>query len=244
MSQPHDPAVPSNSAVVGLVQPGNALPTTIARVLSWRASNSRAGLHCGVPGDWVQRIEGLCTLDVNVRDEGPEAPVGPVYTAALKLRVQYRSLKAEGDFLVDAASGQQLRIGAVDTISVDAFFEPRVAGEALLVGTPQRVDVSAHWSTSRGGIAPTYTPPAVAADVFLRIPPRAAYVVPVGASGQPLTGVVATFSLGPDSNTDTYEAPAVGADDHLAKIPVAAGSRFVRFGGAGGVVYPVFHLFT
>ena len=227
---------PSNSAVVTAASP-------TAQVLRWGAGHGNAGgLSCGQPGDWLQRIEGLCTLDVNVREDDPGAAIPVVaYNAALKLRVQYRGYKAEGDVVVDAQRGLQMTIGAVDVISVDAFFEPAVAGAPLVIGRGQRIDVSAHWSTSRGGPpSPIYTAPAVPVATYVRIPARAARLLALPPVGGTLVGTTAIFAVEPLALADVSETPVSSLEG--AQVPIGAGARWVRFAGAAGVVYPVFVL--
>lgn len=228
-------SVPSGWAIVSL-----ATPTAIMRAAA-RSANGL--LMCG-DADWSQRCEGLCTLQVSVGDLPTPAPdPALVSNGKLVLQVDYRAGQAGGRFLADIPRGGQMTVGASDVVSVAAFWEPVVAGAPLVIPGPQRVDVSAHWSTSKGGVPAIYTPPGVAAGVFVPVPAQGRMVSAMAATAAGLAGVTFEFATSP--NAGSVFAAATVVEARLADaVPVPGGARFVRFAGAAGVVFPVFQLWT
>lgn len=229
----------------GLVRGG----TPVGVLNASSARDQFGGLSCG-DGVWNQRCEGLCTLDVSVTDMGPipDIAVPAVDNSALKLRVTYRSGRAGGELLMDAPVGGLVTVGAVDVVSVVAFYESTLAGVALTPARQMMVECSAHWSTSRDGLVATYSAPGVAAAAapggspFVAVPPKAARMGVMVAAGVGFNPVVAEFATRASAADLVYEATLVpGLDQH--KAPVVQGARFVRFVGTGNV-FPVFYLST
>lgn len=229
-------AIPSGWKVID-----SATGASIMRAAS-RSSNGL--LLCG-DADWSQRCEGLCTLHVSVRDPDlPSPPLDPalVSNGKLVLDVDYRSGQAGGLVTVDVPAGGMLTLGAADVVSVSARFEATIAGAPLVIPGAQRVDVSAHWSTSKSGIPALYTSPGVPNGTFVAVPrqARSLTVLAPTLAGLPTS---ADFATAPNAGSVIYQV-APGAFLGSQAVPVTAGARFVRFAGAAGVVFPVFQLWV